>query len=133
MPIIPKGPKSDLVSSGHPEFLACASTYLNVNIVLVNVCEDAVLAVVSVVAPYFAVLVSPSPLLGMFVVVPITLPFVIVPVIVIVVPVTCSFDSLHLVVWLEGMRRIAALLQDVKRGRSDERYKNADCCLLPHL
>lgn len=91
-------------------------TYLDIDIVLVDICEDTVLAIVSLVAPDFASLIGPGPVLGLFVIVPV----IVVPVIIVVVPVVCvpvvcvpvvaRLDSFDLIVRSEGIGRFAALL-----------------------
>lgn len=72
------------------------------------------LAVVSIVAPDLAMFIGPCPLLGLFIVVPVTLPVIVLPVIVVVpvviAPIVRSLDRLHLIVGLESTRGVAALL-----------------------
>lgn len=84
-------------------------TYLDIDVVLVDICEDAMFAIVSLVAPYFASIVGPGPVLGLFVVIPvIVLPVVVIPVV--SVPVVASLDSFDLIIRSESVGGLAAML-----------------------
>lgn len=83
--------------------------YLDIDVVLVDICEDAMFAIVSLVAPYFASIVGPGPVLGLFVVIPvIVLPVVVIPVV--SVPVVASLDSFDLIIRSESVGGLAAML-----------------------
>lgn len=88
--------------------------YLDIDVVLVDICEDAMFAIVSLVAPYFASIVGPGPVLGLFVVIPvIVLPVVVIPVVsvpVVSVPVVASLDSFDLIIRSESVGGLAAML-----------------------
>lgn len=83
--------------------------YLDIDVVLVDICEDAMFAIVSLVAPYFASIVGPGPVLGLFVVIPVVvLPVVVIPVV--SVPVVASLDSFDLIIRSESVGGLAAML-----------------------
>jgi hypothetical protein len=84
-------------------------TYLDIDVVLVDICEDTVLAIMSLVTPYFASIVGPGPVLGLLVVIPvIVLPVVIIRVV--SVPVVARLDGFDLVVRSESVGWLAAVL-----------------------
>lgn len=85
-----------------------ASTYLDIDVILVDVGIDTFLAIVSLVAPDLAMLIGPRPVFRLLLAVPLVVPVVVLPLV--VVPVVGSLDCLDLVVGLESTSRSAALL-----------------------
>lgn len=85
--------------------------YLDIDIVLVNICVDTVFAVVGFIAPNLAVFIGPCPVLWLLLAVPFILPIVVLPVVVVIpviiipviVPVVACLYSFDLIVGLEDV------------------------------